>query len=175
MGKPGRNPRLPGGATQRLVVNLVDRLIGRPEQIRVMQQQHVRLERVGARVFRYDLAEQPPDGLEQHKAIAVRGPHAVLLQRFGDRRKSRLDFAEGQRERRWSHAFGRKSSSARTNSVVASTWGQCPTGISFNRALSNAASSREPAIGRGSNVPCRIKEGGRGTRDAVSVSVARRS
>src|SRR5467141_1996517 len=135
MGKPRRNPRLPGGATQRLVANLVDRLVGRPEQIRVMQQQHVRLERVGARVFRYDLAEQPPDGLEQHKAIAVRGPRAVLLQRFGDRRKSRLDFAERERESRRAHALGRKSSSARTNSVVASTWGQCPTGNSFSPAV----------------------------------------
>jgi hypothetical protein len=60
-----------------------------------MQQQHVHLERIRARFFRHDLAEQPPDGLEQHEAIPVRGGRAVLLQRLGDRRKARRDFREG--------------------------------------------------------------------------------
>src|SRR5205807_152411 len=135
----------------------------------------MRLERVRASLFRHDLAEQAADRLEQHKMVAVNGGDSVLLQRVCDGGKPRLDFTESQCERRRSHAVGRKSSSVRTNSPVASTWGQCPTGSSFSRAWSNPASSREPAIGRGSNVPWTTKEGGSGKRDAVSFSLGRRS
>jgi hypothetical protein len=60
-----------------------------------MQQQQVCLERVRAGLFRHDLAEQPPDGLEQHEAIAVGGGRAVPVQRLGDRGKARRDFREG--------------------------------------------------------------------------------
>jgi hypothetical protein len=60
-----------------------------------MQQQYMCLERVRTGLFRHDLAEQPPDGLEQHEAIPVRSDRAALLQRLGDRGKARRDFREG--------------------------------------------------------------------------------
>src|SRR6266446_1943833 len=118
-----------------------------------MQQQHVRLESVGARVRRDDLAQQPANGLEQHETIAVGRGRALLLQRLGNRRKPWCDLAKRERKGSRSHALGRKSSSARAKSFVASTWGQCPTGSSTSRACSSVASSREPALGSGSNVP----------------------
>src|SRR6266550_1563415 len=164
-----------GGPTHDLVADLIDRLLSGPKLVGVMQQQCVHLERIRAGAFRHNLLEQPSNGFQQYEAIAVSDRRAVLVERLGDCRKPWLDLAEGERERRRSHALGRKSSRVRTNSAVASTCGQCPTGSSFSRALTKAASSRDAAIGSGSNVPCTTREGGRGTRDAVSLSLGRRS
>ena len=53
-------------------------------------------ERVGPRALGRQLAQQPADGLEQHKPVPVRGRRAVLLQGLGDRGKpGRGDFPEG--------------------------------------------------------------------------------
>src|SRR5258706_2654148 len=153
-----RDALFEGGPTQGLVADLIDRLLGGPKLICVMQQQCVHLERISAGAFGHNLLEQPPNWFQQYEAIAVGDRRAVLLERLGDGRKSWLDLGEGERERRRSHALGRNSSRLRTNSAVASACGQCPVGSSFSRALSSAASSRDSAIWGGSSLPCTIPE-----------------
>lgn len=55
----------------------------------------MRLECIGASVLRDDLAEEPANGLEQDKTIAIRDGRTFLLQCLGDGRKARFDFAKG--------------------------------------------------------------------------------
>src|SRR5258706_6345009 len=142
----GRDALFDRGPTQGRLADLKDRLLGGPKLIGMVQQQHVHLECIWARVFRNDLPEQPPNWFQQYEAIAVGDRRAVLLERLGDGRKSWLDLGEGERERRRSHALGRNSSRVRTNSAVASTCGQFPVRIALKPALGKAASSRHPAI-----------------------------
>ena len=81
-----------------------------------VQQQDVRLERIGTGRFRDDLAQQTADRFQQHEAIAIARCRAVLLQGFRNRGKTpRRDVPEGQSERGRPHCLGKKSSNARTN------------------------------------------------------------
>src|SRR2546423_7839502 len=127
MRQPHRNALFSDGTMQHLLADLIDTLVGRPEQICVLQEQYMRLERVRAGLFRDDLAEQAADGLEQHEAIPVSGGRSVLLQRLRDGGKPRLDFTESQCGRRRSHAVRKKSSSVRVNSAGASACGSRAT------------------------------------------------
>src|SRR5438105_779901 len=71
---------------QHLVADGIDRLSGGPKQICVMEQDHVRLERVAACVFRKQLAQQAADRLEQRRAqiIVVQAVPYGLLGAGGD-------------------------------------------------------------------------------------------
>ena len=69
-----------------------------------MEQQQVRLERLGAGRIRYDVPEQPRDRLEQHELVAVRRRRSRLPQRVADGWEPlSRDFAEDQAERCGSH------------------------------------------------------------------------
>src|SRR2546428_2991192 len=142
----------------------------------MMKQEDVRLQRICARRVGDDAPQQSTHGLEQQEAVALHRIHVILPQWLCDQRKLLGgELSKDEAERRGSHDEGRNSARARTNSGVASTCGQCPTGSSTSLACSRPASSREPAIGIGSNVPWMTRDAGRGMRDASSRSCGRRS
>jgi len=60
-----------------------------------VQQQDVRLERIGTGCFGTIYAQQTADRLQQREAITIGAP-TVLLQRFRDRGNRARDVAEGQ-------------------------------------------------------------------------------
>ena len=95
MRRRGRHRLVTGSALQRRLADLVDRLLGGPEQVGVVQEDQVRFERIGAGPFRHDVLQQPSHRLEEREAIAVGRVGAVLLQRFSDRGKTWRDLGEG--------------------------------------------------------------------------------
>src|SRR5258708_23746507 len=142
----------------------------------MMKREDVRPQRIRARRVRHDAPQQSTNRLEQHEAVALHRIDVVPPQYLCNQRKLLgRELRKDEAERRGSDDEGRNSSRTRTNSCVASTCGQCPTGSSIRLACSRLASSREPVIGIGSNVPWTTRDAGRGMRDASSRSCGRRS